>query len=83
MESKKYNKLVNITKTKQTHRYKEQTSGYQQGEGRREGGREEGEEGRGVKERIKGDYFSQNAKKNLNNSNKNKNNFPLEIQDRC
>ena len=52
-------------------------------EGRREGGREEGEEGRGVKERIKGDYFSQNAKKNLNNSNKNKNNFPLEIQDRC
>ena len=25
---KKYNKLVNITKKKQTHRYKEQTSGY-------------------------------------------------------
>ena len=24
-----YNKLVNITKKKQTHRYREQTSGYQ------------------------------------------------------
>ena len=34
MESKKYNKLVNITKKEQTHRYGEQTSGYQQGEGR-------------------------------------------------
>ena len=31
MESKKYNKLVNITKNKQTHRYREQTSGYQWG----------------------------------------------------
>jgi len=30
----KYNKLVNITKKKQTHRYKEQTGGYQWGEGR-------------------------------------------------
>ena len=28
MESKKYNKLVNITE-KQIHRYREQTSGYQ------------------------------------------------------
>ena len=28
MESKKYNKLVNITKKKQTHRYREQTIGY-------------------------------------------------------
>ena len=27
-ESKKYNKLVNITKKKQTHRYRAQTSGY-------------------------------------------------------
>ena len=35
MESKKYNKLVNITKKKQTHR--EQTSGSQWGEGRWEG----------------------------------------------
>ena len=33
VESKKYNKLVNITKKKQTHRYREQTSGYQWGEG--------------------------------------------------
>ena len=32
MESKKYNKLVNITKKKQTHRYREQTSGYPWGE---------------------------------------------------
>ena len=32
MESKKYNKLVNKTKKKQTHRYREQTSGYQWGE---------------------------------------------------
>ena len=35
MESKKYNKLVNITK-KQIHRYREQTSDYQWGVGRRE-----------------------------------------------
>ena len=28
MESKKYNKLVNITKKKQTHGYREQTSSY-------------------------------------------------------
>ena len=33
MESKKYNKLVNITKKKQTHRYREQTSGFQFGGG--------------------------------------------------
>ena len=33
MESKKYNKLVNITKKKQTHRYREQASGYLLGEG--------------------------------------------------
>ena len=32
-ESKKYNKLVNITEKKETHRYREQTSGYQWGEG--------------------------------------------------
>ena len=42
VESKKYNKLVNIEyinyqKQKQTRRYREQTSGYQQEEGRREG----------------------------------------------
>ena len=36
-ESTKYNKLVTITKKKQTHRYREQTSGYQWGEGRGEG----------------------------------------------
>ena len=29
MESKKNNKLMNKTKKKQTHRYREQTSGYQ------------------------------------------------------
>ena len=28
MESKKYNKLVNLTKKKQTYRDREQTSGY-------------------------------------------------------
>ena len=33
VESKKYNKLVNITKKKQTHRYREQTGGYQRGKG--------------------------------------------------
>ena len=33
VESKKYNKLVNITKKKQTLRCREQTSGYQWGEG--------------------------------------------------
>ena len=31
VESKKYNKLVNITKKKQTHRYREQTNGCQWG----------------------------------------------------
>ena len=36
METKKYKKLVNITKKKQTHRYSEQTSGYQWGEWRGE-----------------------------------------------
>ena len=36
MESKKYDKLVNITKKKQTHKYREQTTGYQWGEGRGE-----------------------------------------------
>ena len=36
MESEKHNKLVNMTK-KQSHRYREQTSGYQRGEGREEG----------------------------------------------
>ena len=34
VESKKYNKIVNITKKKQTQRYREQTSGYQWGDGR-------------------------------------------------
>ena len=34
---KKYNKLVNITKKKQTHRHREQTKGYQWSEGRKEG----------------------------------------------
>ena len=34
---KKYNKLMTITKQKRTHRYREQTSGYQWGEGREEG----------------------------------------------
>ena len=33
MESKKYNKLVNIIKKKETHRYREQTNGYQWGIG--------------------------------------------------
>ena len=40
LESKKYNKLVNKTKKKQTHRYREQTSGSQWGgRGHRGGGR--------------------------------------------
>lgn len=33
VESEKCNELVNITKKKQTHRHREQTSGYQWGEG--------------------------------------------------
>ena len=32
MESKKQDKQMNITKSKQTHRYREQTSDYQWGE---------------------------------------------------
>ena len=35
VESNKYNKLVNITKMKQIHKYSEQTSTYPWGEGRR------------------------------------------------
>ena len=34
---KKLQQTMNITKKKQTHRYREQTSGYQWGEGRGEG----------------------------------------------
>ena len=43
MESKKYNKLMNITKRKQTHRCREQPSGYQWGEGRGRGKKDVGE----------------------------------------
>ena len=31
MEAKKYNRLMNITKKKQTHRHREQTSDHQWG----------------------------------------------------
>ena len=34
MEFKNYNRLVNITQKRQTHRYREQTSDYQWGGGR-------------------------------------------------
>ena len=34
VESKIYNQLVNKTEKKQTHRYREQTCGYQWGQGR-------------------------------------------------
>ena len=34
---KKYSKSVNVTKSKQTHRYREQTSAYKWGEGGEEG----------------------------------------------
>ena len=37
VESKRYNKLVNITKKKQAHRRRKQTSGYQWGKGRGKG----------------------------------------------
>ena len=36
MESKNYNKLTNITKEKQAHRCREQTSVYRWGEGKEE-----------------------------------------------
>ena len=50
MESKKYNKLVNITKNKQTHRYREQTRSYQWGKGRVRGNIGVGDyRGRGLK----------------------------------
>ena len=52
MVSKKYNKLANITKKKQTPRYREQTSGYWWGEGRGEGKYR----GRGGKRAIMGLY---------------------------
>ena len=52
MESKKYNILVNITKKKQTHRYREQISGYQWGEG--EGvGQDRGKGSRGTTTKYK------------------------------
>ena len=43
MESKIYNKLKYITKKKQTHRYRQQATGYQRGggEGQYRGGREQ------------------------------------------
>ena len=37
VKSKKYNKLVSITKEKQIHRFREQTSGYGEGDYRDEG----------------------------------------------
>ena len=37
VESEKYNKLVNITKQKWTHRYREEASGSRRGRGRWEG----------------------------------------------
>ena len=52
MESEKYNKLANIIKKKQIHRYREQTSGYQWGEGRGQ----EHARGRGEKGVIMGLY---------------------------
>ena len=39
VESKKWNKWMNITKEKQTYRYREQTSGYRRGD---ETGEEQG-----------------------------------------
>ena len=45
MDSKKYNKLVNIIKKKHTYRYREPTRGYQWGEEREEGQ----DRGRGVR----------------------------------
>ena len=38
VKSKKYNKWTNITKQKQTHRYREQTSGHQWGGGQGQNG---------------------------------------------
>ena len=42
MKSEIYHKLVNITKKKQAHRYREQTRGYQWGEGWGRGNAERG-----------------------------------------
>ena len=54
MESKKYSKLVNKTKKKQIRKYREQTSGYQWGEGRGEGQYR----GMGLKKKgLLGDYM--------------------------
>ena len=46
MEHKKQNKQINITKQKQTHRYREQTTGYPWGERGGEGQ----DRGRGLKD---------------------------------
>ena len=53
VESKKYNKLVDKTEKKQTHRYRECTSGYQWGEGR---GKEQ-DRSREKKEGLLWDYM--------------------------
>ena len=42
MEPKKCNKIENMTKQQQTHGHRQQTSGYQWGEGRRSGKTEVG-----------------------------------------
>ena len=47
VESKEYNKPVDITQKKQTHRHTEQTSGYQWGKGR-QGGKHSGKGLRGT-----------------------------------
>ena len=48
MGSKNLNKLVNITKKKWTHRYREQTSGYHSGEREWGRGNIKGKELRGI-----------------------------------
>ena len=54
MESEKYNELVNMTKKKQTHRYREQANGYQWWDrGKFRGGRVGGTNYRGY-DRLQG-----------------------------
>ena len=57
MWNPKYNKLVNVTKKKQTHRYRGQTSSYQGGQQRRSINGAEERRSRGIRDAS---HYAQN-----------------------
>ena len=64
VESKKYNKLVFITKKKQSHIYREQTNGYQLGEGQY-GGEGVGGTNYGMQDSLKDVLYSTGKMANI------------------